>query len=176
MVAPMVASAAISMASSYFGGKSANKAAAKAAAEANRIAAEQRKLAEARETSANVNNVNSINQQKTSDLGAVNRATNEALGNAVASTAGSGLGGSSISELSTQVMIDSARERADLIRQADQGISAANTQLIDANQNRAFEAANPVRASKVNLGSQMLNAGLTSLGQGLVSKYLPKGE
>lgn len=170
MLPAIAASAGLSMAGSFFGSKSKKKAERAAAERAAALAAQQRLIAESRETEATQANIASIQQQETSNLSNINVSKMVAQSEATAATAGSGLGGTSISDLSTQVTIDAARDRAAAIREANSGIDSARMQLNQNNQNRAFQMqSNGVTTST---SRNVLNTGLMSLGQGLVSSFM----
>lgn len=163
------AATALSIGASLFSSSKQKKAERAAEAQANALATEQRNLADARETAATTNNINSINSQRLSDLTNINFASQIGVSNAQASTAGSGISGQSINDLTTQVIIDSARDVANVNREANSLISDNNTQLANAQANRSIEAKYKVQPNKISSTNNAINAGLNTLAGGVMN-------
>lgn len=118
--------------------------AAKAQAEedlANNVAqANKRKLEFNRDTQAFMQNTNALNKQDTSNNFNIGLAAAEAEDQLALASAGSGLGGSSINELDTEISRSVGADKVSAHRQLLDGQDALNRERINANENRTMDA------------------------------------
>lgn len=133
----------------------------------NALKAQEAKLTSNRETEATLQNIGSIKQQEVSDLANIGLAAMRAEDEAIMARASTGLSGSSMDDIDSEILIDVNKDKQQAIRTASQNIDEQTKGLRYANENRVFEANN--RKINTNPRSMIRNALLSSAGQAAAS-------
>jgi hypothetical protein len=107
-----------------------------------KLAQQARKISFNRETQAYMHNMQSLKDQNTADNFNISVAAAEANDNLAMATAGSGIGGASVNELSTSIAREVGRDRVAAKQAMQSQKDASNQQRIQSNENRVIEASN----------------------------------
>ena len=106
------------------------------------IAQQSRKVAFNRESQAFLHNMNNLKEQNTSDNFNISIAEAQARDTLAQATAGSGLAGASIDEMSNEITREVSRDRVSKDRTMRASRDAMNQERIQSNENRIVEAEN----------------------------------
>lgn len=108
----------------------------------SQIAQTSRRIAGNRETQAYVQNLQNLREQNTADNLNISLSEAKARDELAMATAGSGLAGASVDELSSEITRAVGRDRVAAKRSMDAQADATNIQRIQNNENRIIEAQN----------------------------------
>lgn len=107
-----------------------------------KIATEQRTTAFNRETQAFQQNMQALKDNNTAENFSISVAEATARDNLLMSSAGSGIAGASVDEISNEISREVGRDRVAAKRNLTAARDAANQQRIQTNENRTVEATN----------------------------------
>lgn len=125
------------------------------------VAQTSRRIAGNRETQAYIQNIQNLREQNTADNLNVSLAEAKARDELAMATAGSGLAGASVDELSSEITRAVGRDRVAAKRSMDSQKDALNVQRIQSNENRIIEAQNTYVH---NYSEDLKSAALSSVG------------